>query len=192
MNSPSKKEISDALREAMNREEINTRAAAAALNLNPCYISMCLNPNSWDSMAKAAWERIEEWFYTRDLLELFSIPEGEEIWKPKEKEEGQKGRKGEEEKEEKSGERKAESEDKREGKNVVKKAVPHDSFLKIKEEKAAFAEGKKEVDELVKKHIPQIPTHSIAAPQFTDAVRIKVALDIEINLIVNGQKVRIS
>jgi hypothetical protein len=80
-----KKSISEALREAMNKEELHTRQAARFLNLNPAYISMSLNPNSWNAMSKMAWFRLEDWFNRREPLSSFSIPEGEEIWKPKEK-----------------------------------------------------------------------------------------------------------
>ena len=65
MSTINRKQISDALKEAMNREELHTRDAARALNLHPCYISMAQNPNSWDAMGKAPWVRLEEWINTR-------------------------------------------------------------------------------------------------------------------------------
>ena len=83
-----KKAISDALREAMNKENLHTRQVASYLNLNPCYISMSLNSNSWDAMGKAAWERINAWYESRTPLSQFNIPKSEEIWKPKEYEAG--------------------------------------------------------------------------------------------------------
>jgi hypothetical protein len=80
-----KKAISEALIAAMNREELHTRQAASYLNLNPCYISMAQNSKNWDSMGKAPWIRLQEWFDTNEYLNKFQIPDGEEIWKPKEK-----------------------------------------------------------------------------------------------------------
>jgi hypothetical protein len=80
-----KKAISEALREAMNKEDLHTRQAASFLNLNPCYVSRVLNPKHWDSMSKTARERLQEWFESREPIKDFKIPEGEEIWKPKEK-----------------------------------------------------------------------------------------------------------
>lgn len=80
-----KKAISEALIAAINREELHTRQAASYLNLNPCYLSMAQNPKSWDAMGKAPWVRLQEWFDTNEPLNKFQIPDGEEIWKPKEK-----------------------------------------------------------------------------------------------------------
>jgi len=85
MNPASRQMIMEALREAMSKEELHTRGAAQALNLNPCYVSMALNPKSWDSMGKAAWIRLTNWYNTREPLGSFQIPDGEEIWKPKER-----------------------------------------------------------------------------------------------------------
>jgi hypothetical protein len=86
MTPQDKKEISASLMEHMNREELHTSEAARLLNLNPCYISMAKSEKSWDSMGKAAWERLMEWFNTRCNIRDFQIPEGEEIFKRKEKE----------------------------------------------------------------------------------------------------------
>jgi hypothetical protein len=82
---PNRKEISDALIEAMNKESLHSREAGSRLNMNPIYVSMARNPKMWDSMSKAAWSRLEEWLYTRGPISLFVIPADEEIWKPKEK-----------------------------------------------------------------------------------------------------------
>lgn len=78
-----KKSMVSALKEAMNREELNTRTTAKLLNLNPCYISMAMNEQNWPSMGKAPWARIEEWFRTEQTLAAFAIPEGETIWEKK-------------------------------------------------------------------------------------------------------------
>lgn len=94
MSTINKQQISDALREAMNRENLHTRETAQKLNLNPCYISMSQNPKSWDSMGKTAWLRLEDWHVTRGPIGEFVIPEGEEIWKPKEKAESKDIAKG--------------------------------------------------------------------------------------------------
>jgi hypothetical protein len=82
---PNRKEISDALIEAMNKEDMHSREVGLRLNMNPIYVSMARNPKMWDSMSKAAWSRLEEWLYTRGPISLFEIPAGEETWKPKEK-----------------------------------------------------------------------------------------------------------
>lgn len=157
MGTLNRKEISEALIHAMEKEDLNTRAVAKFLNLNPCYISMAQNPKIWDSMSNPAWVRLEEWYETRGPIALFEIPGEEEIWKPKEK---------------------VENQDKRQ-KIKVRKRMP-------------LRKGKKEVDEIVKKlDIHPVQNEPKQEPQFTDAVRLKVALDIEINLVVNGQKVQL-
>ena len=84
-----KKEIAEHLKEAMSREELNTRLAARFLNLNPSYVSMAQNMNSWDSMSKAAWERLYDWHCQDNChqkIRSFIIPDGEAIYeKPKSK-----------------------------------------------------------------------------------------------------------
>jgi len=80
MNPKDKKQISDALREAMAREELHTGQAAKYLNLNPAYVSMALNEKSWDAMGKTPWLRLEEWHNERQKLSEFVIPDGEAIY----------------------------------------------------------------------------------------------------------------
>jgi hypothetical protein len=78
-----KKELSEALREAMDKEGLHTRDAARLLNINPCYISMALNDKSWDHLGISAWERIEDWMFTRGPLAEYKFPEGEAVFIPK-------------------------------------------------------------------------------------------------------------
>jgi hypothetical protein len=80
-----KREIVDALLEHLGKEELHTSEAAKLLNLNPIYVSMAKNERSWDSMTRVAWDRLFEWVSTRGDLKAFKIPEGEEIFKRKEK-----------------------------------------------------------------------------------------------------------
>lgn len=82
---PDRKQISAALIEHLEREELHTGEAAKYLNLNPCYISMAKSEKSWDAMGKKAWDRLEEWFNTRENIRDFQLPEGEEIWKKPER-----------------------------------------------------------------------------------------------------------
>lgn len=77
--------ISEALVKAMDNEDIHTREAGRILNIAPFYVSMAKNPKMHDSMSRAAWERIEDWFLSRIPLNSYKFPEGEEVWKPKEK-----------------------------------------------------------------------------------------------------------
>jgi hypothetical protein len=79
MTTDEKKELADALVEAMNREELHTGEAAKALNVKACYVSMIKNPDLWGSIPAKAWDRVEEWMQTRGKIRDFVIPEGEEI-----------------------------------------------------------------------------------------------------------------
>jgi len=81
----SKKEISGYLIKALDRENLSTREAAQFLNMNPIYMSMARNPKMFDSMSKAAWERLQDWMNTRDKISEYKIPELEEIYKVPEK-----------------------------------------------------------------------------------------------------------
>jgi hypothetical protein len=85
MTTNDKEHIMNELRASMNREELHTRQVAKCLNLMPAYISMALNPKSWDSMSKAAWSRLEEWYLSRDKITSFQIPEGEALYVVKER-----------------------------------------------------------------------------------------------------------
>jgi hypothetical protein len=85
MTTNDKEHIMNELRAAMNREELHTRQVAKCLNLMPAYISMALNPKSWDSMSKAAWSRLEEWYLSRDKITNFQLPVGEALYVVKEK-----------------------------------------------------------------------------------------------------------
>lgn len=171
MNTKDREVIVDALKDAILREELPNRDAAKFLNFHPCYISMANNPKMWDSMGKFSWQRLEEWFLTRDKLSAFKIPDGEEIWKPKEKAE------------------------------KVKEAI---NPLVNKDKKTlpvipieSHIEGEDIAAVLVKKKVTPLPPikDKILHPEYSmDTARLKVALDIEINLVVglNGQKVRLA
>lgn len=74
-----KKQLSSALIEAMDKEELHTSECARLLNVKPCYISMARSEKSWDAMGRAPWIRIEEWLNTRAPLKEFVIPKDEPI-----------------------------------------------------------------------------------------------------------------
>jgi len=85
MTTDDKKEIVSALKEHIDREELHTSEVGKYLNLNPMYISLAKNEKHWDGISKTAWDRLEEWFLSRGAIKDFQIPEGEDIYKPKEK-----------------------------------------------------------------------------------------------------------
>lgn len=163
METIDKKSISEALREAMNKEELHTRQAAKFLNLNPGYISMCLNPNSWDAMGKTAWLRLEDWFNRREPLTAFTIPEGEEIWKPKEK----AANTGTASEKEPKKQARVKTELTEEEKSFVANKVAHIRAV------TALKSGDKIVPEITTKH------YALAAPE---PVHIPITLDLKINI----------
>jgi len=190
MNNEKFKIQTDMLKEAMAREELSIRETARYLNLNPCYISMSGNPKSWDAMSQASKKRIEEWADERCKISEFRIPEGEEIWKPKEKAQSTEHRaQGSGEEKAGSGEQGAESKKSQIEENSIGLRAQGSGKEKKIKEKGKKIKGKEQkesgIGEVIK--VPEeIPF------ELPDIPRIKFALDIEINLVVNGQRVRIS
>lgn len=90
MTTQDKKELSEALVEALAKEDLHTGEAAGLLNLNPAYISMIKNEKLWDAVPAKGWSRTMEWFNARCAIRDFVIPEGEEIFKRPKKEDAPK------------------------------------------------------------------------------------------------------
>lgn len=163
ITSEEKKRLSEALKEAMIKEELHTSQAAKYLNLAPYYISMAQNEKSFAAMGVAPWIRIKEWMETRMKISEFTIPEGEPIWtvsgKPEKKEE---------------------------------KEVPAD-------DKQSTPSGKKPKKEVKKKwrsvKIEAEVKQKSPTPEmdFTleSADHKKFIFDIEINLVINGQRIQL-
>lgn len=170
-----KEKSSRHLIEQMNREELNTRATAGFLNLNPIYISMVQNKANWDSISRSAWERIIEWHNTREKISDFKIPEGEEIWKPKVKNN--------------LSETKAPIIREKKGKEKTRPEKTNRDSAPTVTDPEPEAE----------KHAPPaaipdpVPAEAYAGLLVSEpeTARLRVALDIEINLVVNGQKIRL-
>jgi len=189
----------DYLRQCKDREELETRDVARYLNLAPYYISMALNPKSWDSMSRAAKERIIEFSHTRERIQDFKIPKEEIIWKPAGPPEKAKSEKQESEdiKEEaqgselrsqgkklraKSGEQKAED-----------KVLPDKkSEIKVLKEKLSSEDPAKDI---VEKYFPErggkLPAGGNQMFRTEDRQCFRLVLDLEINLIINGRKIQL-
>ena len=174
-----KKQISDHLIVALGHEDLPRREGAKFLNLNPCYISMAINPGYLDSLSQAAWGRLEARHNTREKISEYKIPEGEEVWQPKEKP------------------AEVPKKDKDIFKSSAKVSGPEDLSPEKKEAAGVMDEGKKPATttrQRSKLTAPFAVEEKEPGPdiQFTDTARLKVALDIEINLVINGQKIHIS
>jgi hypothetical protein len=166
--------LSATLRKAMTEEHLWSHNAAKLLNLNPAYVSMMLNPNSFEKAGITAWKRIEDWSNTNDKLCNYKFPISEPVWKPKEK---------------------AEAKDyniqaSRNEKKVNGKKPATDlggitsKKIEVKyEDIDKFPEKNQPANELIVGELRE---------SANETTRIKVALDIEINLVVNGQRVCLS
>jgi hypothetical protein len=178
------KAMSDHLTDALTKEDLGRRDAARLLNLNPCYITMGMNPKFWDSMSKFAKDRIKEWHDSRDSISAFRIPEGEEIWKP------------------------AEKESKKvivDGNPKPLPSLPSDSeVLPQGREKSAGkpekAKGKKKVSKwrsvnidntIPGKKEPVNGSVLEAAEALPLPIKQRFTIDLEINLFINGQKIQL-
>lgn len=165
MTAIKKQAITADLIAAMQREELHTREAAKYLNLNPCYLSMAQNSKSWDSMGNAPWVRLQEWWDTRDLLSKFQIPEGEEIWKPKEKPE------------------KATNEKKEKKTRKVYRAIA-ESISEIAESEIAYRKVMEDHDKrVIERNEPDtIPEPLKWELKAIEPARIPITLDLKINI----------
>ena len=185
--------IKEKLIAAIDREMLPNREVARILNIHPCYISMVKNEKLWDSITSNVWNRFNEWLLTRDTINNFQIPEGEEIYKVKEKEA-----------------KKAEPaamgpqfiavyghtepikpEPKKKLKKV-KEPVYTADYVKGLEERIDYQANKlMEANNQIIKYCDLVKDLSDTPANTADIIRQRVSLDIEINLVVNGQKVRL-
>jgi hypothetical protein len=213
-----KKELSGALRKAMTEEHLWSHDTVKLLNINPQYVSMMLNPNSFDKAGSTAWVRIEDWFKTNDTLANYKFPDGEEIWKPKEKAESKDFNIQSPKKEKLNGKKvatapgkgtKLESENdtlmeafkkgdisdliyirqlEEERNTLLKKNSELINSVNVLESyNTDLNSANKELANKIKINSRELKVES--CEQTNETIRIKVALDIEINLVVNGQRV---
>jgi hypothetical protein len=170
MTPDEKKAISKHLKEALVNEHMWNSTAAQILNIRSEYLSMIMNPNLWNKAPQSAWDRLNEWHSSAGPISEFKIPEGKQI----KEQHSIKKQYGKPKKEKKNAE--AISEHSPENLDLVQRAAVHaESFSKPD---TTYPFGVK----------PEKPTSDL---QFTDTARLKVALDIEINLVVNGQKIQL-
>ena len=155
--------ISEHLEEAIQREGLSKRDAAKALNLNPIYITMALIEKYWDSMSKGAWAGLANWHDSRCKITEYQIPEGEEIWEKVQKKEQKPTGIPREKK--------------------IPKSVPTIS------ESSPAPEQNKDIKSIALKETKNLLNR---IQDFSDTAKLKVCLDIEINLVVNGQKIKIA
>ncbi len=169
-----KKLISEHLRDSILNEDLSNREAADKIGIKSPYISMVFNQKLWDSCPASAWEKLEAWHMSRLNIKdfMFTGPYVEMPIAPVSEQEKQPETAPEEKNPVKTSKPKVKQKRKTDPDKIQQEA-----FSKYSSTEAPF---------LV---IPAVATPDV---QFTDTARLKVALDIEINLVVNGQKVMVS
>lgn len=191
MEQINRKELSAKLKKAMSEEHLWSKDVAQLLNFNPLYISMMLNAKYFDKTSSFAWERLNEWAQQGCSLSDYKFPEGEEVWKEKEKASNVSSFVNIETRRSK----------KKKDKPVdIEFVLPdgsplldgsplpditnHPEYMKLVQKCFNLGlqlEMKKEPDSQELK----------AAIVNTEDQRIKLALDIDINLVLNGQRLKI-
>lgn len=164
-----KKEIAARLKEALLAEHLYNAQAAKCLNLIPNYITMMLNHRMWDHCPAKAWTRTEE-ALSQGKISEFKIPAGEKIV------DGVKGYK-------------------KKGNTLItateqEKKVPESSHSD--EDCSQHKNGRRMTEEELENLLTKMGSKFFKTFTRPETDRLKVSLDIEINLIVNGKKVQIA
>jgi hypothetical protein len=200
--------LSEALKKAMKEEHLWSNQTAQLLNTNPLYVTLMLNPKYFKKIGSTAWGRLEEWFKTGDTLSNFKFPSDEVVWKPKEKAESkdyniQSPKKvkipknkipkpplaeSEKDKTAISGEPVEAVEKNLLAQETTKESsssshsVPEEFLKEIQEEIVR-------VDYVIEKKNKALG--ATISEQPSNTINQKISLDIEINLLINGQKIKV-
>jgi hypothetical protein len=221
------KEASGKLYHALKTEHLWTKDAAKLLNINPVYVTMMMNPSTFNKTSKAAHERLKEWIETGDTISNFKYPEGEKTWEPTPPAAKETESSSTEKPARKTSSKKSSKKTKTSDKFSVETApIDKDTSEAIKKLSAGIPSvsevlsqtmeksPKKLAKEKAKKSVDQVDDKAIeaaadriwrklekrlAAEVIMPPVSVStentlhqaVALDIEINLVVNGNRVQI-
>lgn len=164
MNEICKQSTMEKLAHTIEVEKLTNKAEIGRiLGINGTYLSMILNKNTWPKCPKSAWEAVLNWLNSGYTLNQYA--EKYPAHKPVEV------------------------------KEVKTILVPQPIKIDMPPEIAEkIKEADRQMDEILKERKPKV-THPLAVEaiqpkqEFTDTARLKIALDIEINLVVNGHKV---
>src|SRR5574343_234871 len=176
--------IIEKLRRQRENEHISNTDAGRNLGIPANYVSMMCNPEQWEKCPAWAWNKVNTWYNSGQKLSEYSTahaavsPRQAEELKPEVKKVLVQ-----------------------ETKEALKKEAEYIKQQMKKEfENQTLAEGLGRAKEELIREAANISTTAPLAvesvlpepgQQFTDTARLKVALDIEINLVVNGQKVQV-
>ena len=162
--------ISEKLNRAIEAEHIMLVEASRHLGTPANYLSMIRNPTQWPRCPKSGWEAVYQWYNSGQKLSEYSVAHS--AVSPKQ----------------------------------LSELKPEAKQKLVAETKQALQKTANEVQKEAQRKEAEKPASnvSLTAPlavekatpapdvQFTDTARLKVALDIEINLVVNGQKIQIN
>jgi hypothetical protein len=153
--------VSGKLKVQRENEHIANVDAARNLGIPANYVSMICNPAQWEKCPAWAWNKANTWYNSGQKLSEYSVARS-----------AVSSSRNDELKPE-----------------VKEKLIAETKHAMKKTAKEVQKEAQRKDDE--KPITPLAVEKTIPAPdvQFTDTARLKVALDIEINLVVNGQKV---
>lgn len=173
MNEIAKRSASERLQKAMGLEKLGPSDTARHLNILPQYVTMSKSEKYWPKMPKSAWDRILLWVNSGETLHHFKPP----VELPP--------------------------------KEIARKPAPHPELtkeekqmLQIKDIPTVKETVKPDLDfiqpidpepEVQKEQLIQELSKSVRinpVQQLTDTdARLKISLDIEINLVINGKKI---
>lgn len=181
--------ISEKLNRAIEAEHIMLTEAARNLGTSSNYLSMIRYPKQWPRCAKSGWEAVYQWANSGQKIREYSTAHGRTMMpevKQKLVAEVKEALKETDKELTNTGNQLIKELQRNEDKNLDK-MVENTEIQAIKElaaEKPA-ANISTTAPLAVESVLPE------PGQQFTDTARLKVALDIEINLVVNGQKVQV-
>ena len=164
--------ISEHLIDALNKEDLTTRDAAKALNLSPGYVSMAKNPKLWGSMSKDAWYRLTQWHNSRGKITEFKIPEDESIFMPKDQVKLDASKTAN-----KTVKKTSKKSDTQPAPQIKPERNDSSVWIKKDDEKIDHNDSSKWIDAFISPDPPE--------------AHLRVCLDLEITLTINGQKVKI-
>jgi len=178
--------ISEKLNRAIEAEHIMLTEAARNLGTSANYLSMIRYPKQWPRCAKSGWEAVHQWANSGQKIKEYSTAHGRTMMTPEVKkvlvEETKQALKEMDKELTNTGNQLIKELHRNENESLTK-MVENAEIQAIKELASEKPAGH---DIIIKapEYVPEVPV-------LTDTARLKVALDIEINLVVNGQKVNI-
>ena len=176
MNDIAKKSISEKFTKAVQTEKLQVKDAAMAIGIMPTYASMIRNEALWGKCPIPVWDKALAWVNSGQSLKVYGEKHGHVL--PAAPAPGVK-------------ELTPEKKDSL-GRpyNGIEEALKGRQSEWTPEERKALAESMFPTKKAEKDFIQPIdPDPEVR--QYTESARLKVCLDIEINLVINGQKVQV-